>query len=82
MFIRTDGEEAINSLFVESLYIIKSADVPQGEVYEVYAIVAKLASGVSETIGCYDKETAYKKFDELVEMLNNKEIQTFEEVRA
>ena len=32
MFIKTDGEEAINSLFIESLYIVKVADVPQDDI--------------------------------------------------
>jgi len=82
LFIKTDGDEAINSLFIESLYIVKVADVPQGEVYEVFAVEAKLISGVRERIGCYDEATAHKKFDELIEMLNSKESPAFEEVRA
>ena len=82
MFIKTDGDEAINSLFIESLYIVKVADVPQGEVYEVFAVEAKLVSGVRERIGCYDEETANKRFEEIVAMLNANESPAFEEVRA
>lgn len=82
MFIKTDGNEAINSLFIESLYIVKVADVPQGEVYEVFAVEAKLVSGVRERIGCYDEQTANKRLEEIVAMLNANESPAFEEVRA
>lgn len=81
MFIKTDGNEAINSLFIESLYIVKVADVPQGEVYEVFAVEAKLVSGVREMIGCYDEETANKRLEEIVAMLNANESPAFEEVK-
>ena len=82
MFIKTDGNEAINSLFIESLYIVKVADVPQGEVYEVFAVEAKLVSGVRERIGCYDEQTANKRLEEIVAMLNANESPAFEEVRT
>ena len=77
MFIKTDGGEAFNSLFTQSLRIVKACDDPG-----VYALEAKLVSGVRERIGCYDEETANKRLEEIVEMLNACETPLFEEVKA
>ena len=78
MFIKTDGGEVFNSLFIQSLCIVKACDDP-----DVYALEVKLASGVAELIGCYnDEETANKRLEEIVEMLNANESPAFEEVRA
>lgn len=78
MFIKTDGGEAFNSLFTQSLRIVKACDDP-----DVYALEVKLASGAIELVGCYnDEETANKKLEEIVEMLNACETPLFEEVKA
>lgn|GEM_PF-4039011 len=78
MFIKTDGGEAFNSLFTQSLRIVKACDDP-----DVYALEAKLVSGATELIGCYnDEEAANKRLEEIVEMLNACETPLFEEVKA